>query len=200
MVALSDKETKMVHFFMTLDRRLFLPEPLHKNAEWDVPLPIGFGQTISQPTLVLEMTIRLDLHKDHKVLEVGTGSGYQTAFLAEFAAEVFTIERHEALAIIAQANLSSLEYSNIHFRVGDGSEGWKEEAPFDRIIVTAAAGSKPYALMDQLKRGGKLLLPIGTREMQKLMLITRLEDDSFSETELLAVQFVEFVGAYGWED
>ncbi len=200
MVALSDKEAKMVHFFMTLDRRLFLPESLHKNAEWDIPLPIGFGQTISQPTLVLEMTIRLDLHKDHKVLEVGTGSGYQTAFLAEYAAEVYTIERHEALAITAQANLSSLAYENIHFRIGDGSKGWREEAPFDRIIVTAAAGSKPYALMEQLKRGGKLLLPIGTREMQKLMLITRLEDDSFSETELLAVQFVEFVGAYGWED
>lgn len=200
MTVYSEKDQQMIHFFKRLDRRVFLPEVLHPSAMWDAPLPIGFGQTISQPSLVLEMTMQLDLQADHRVLEIGTGSGYQTAFLAEFAAEVFTIERHEALAITAQANLSSLKYDNIHFRVGDGSQGWKEEAPFDRIIVTAAAGSKPYALMEQLKRGGKLLLPIGTREMQKLMLITRLEDDSFSETELLAVQFVEFVGAYGWED
>lgn len=198
MTVYSDKEERMIQFFKTLDRRVFLPEVLHPSAMWDAPLPIGFGQTISQPSLVLEMTMQLDLEPHHRVLEIGTGSGYQTAFLAEFASEVFTIERYEALSISAQASLMELGYENINYRVGDGSLGWEEEAPFDRIMVTAAAGRRPIELLKQLGFGGKMIIPIGPKDVQKIMLIHRLEDGSFEERELMAVQFVEFVGKYGW--
>lgn len=187
-------------FFHQLDRRIFIPEAVRSSAHWDVPLPIGFGQTISQPTLVVEMTYHLDLESHHRVLEIGTGSGYQTAFLAEFAADVFTIERFESLSVSAQITLESLGYTNINYRIGDGSEGWAEEAPFDRIIVTAAAGKLPTILMKQLKVGGKMVIPVGTREMQEILVITRMEDGSFDIQELMAVQFVEFVGKYGWNE
>lgn len=195
-----EKIDKLKAFFQQLDRGAFIPEAVRASAHWDIPLPIGFGQTISQPTLVLEMTFQLDLQPHHRVLEIGTGSGYQTAFLAEFAAEVFTIERFEALSISAQASLASLGYANIFYRVGDGSKGWKEEAPFDRIMVTAAAGKLPMILMKQLTLGGKMVIPVGPREMQEILLITRQEDDRFDIQELMAVQFVEFVGQYGWND
>ncbi len=200
MVDKLDMEGNLIRYFNQLDRSVFIPEAVQASARWDVPLPIGFGQTISQPSLVLEMTLQLDLKPDQRVLEIGTGSGYQTAFLAEFAQEVFTVERHEALSISAQGSLSSLGYDNVVFRVGDGSLGWPEEAPFDRIMVTAAAGKMPTALMEQLKSGGKMVIPVGPREVQKIMLIHRLEDGSFTYKELMAVQFVEFIGEYGWKD
>lgn len=187
-------------FFHQLDRSVFIPEAVKENADWDIPLPIGFGQTVSQPTLVLEMTLQLDLEPHHRVLEIGTGSGYQTAFLAEFASEVFTVERFEALSISAQASLESLGYSNISYRVGDGSKGWLEEAPFDRIMVTAAAGKLPTILMNQLTLGGKMVIPVGPRAVQEILLITRQADGHFDIQELMAVQFVEFVGQYGWSD
>ena len=195
-----EKMEALKAFFHQLDRSVFIPEAVKANAEWDIPLPIGYGQTVSQPTLVLEMTLQLDLEPHHRVLEIGTGSGYQTAFLAEFASEVFTIERFEALSISAQASLESLGYSNISYRVGDGSNGWLEEAPFDRIMVTAAAGTLPTILMNQLTLGGKMVIPVGPRAVQEILLITRQADGHFDIQELMAVQFVEFVGQYGWND
>jgi protein-L-isoaspartate(D-aspartate) O-methyltransferase len=145
------------------------------------------------------MTKILDLQSHHRVLEIGTGSGYQTAFLAEFAAEVYTIERFEALSMAARAILESLGYDNVYYRVQDGSGGWPEHAPYDRIMVTAAAGKLPKALIDQLRPGGKMVIPIGPRAMQRLMLVERLKDGRVKTQAMMAVQFVEFVGQYGWE-
>ena len=185
-------------FFIKLDRKEFLEEELKDYSDLDSPLSIGFDQTISQPTLVLEMTIFLDLKKSHKVLEIGTGSGYQTAFLANFSKEVFTIERYEELSLRAQKVLKKLEFNNIHFLIGDGSNGWEEHAPFDRIIITAAAGEMPYTLIDQLKPRGKILFPLGPPSAQELLIITKDEDGKLTKEILNYVRFVEFVGKYGW--
>ena len=185
-------------FFQQLDRSMFLEDDLKSMAGIDSPLPIGYGQTISQPSLVLQMTMWLELEKDHKVLEIGTGSGYQTAFLAEFAGEVYTIEVYEPLSLRAQAVLSALNYDNVHFKIGDGSEGWEENGPYDRIMITAAAGSIPDALVDQLKPGGKMLLPLGPPSHQSLTIITKDEAGNVNHDHLIGVRFVEFVGKYGW--
>jgi len=193
-----DKRKEYSDFFTKLDRKEFLEDEIKPYSDINAPLEIGFGQTISQPTLVLEMTILLDLEKAHKVLEIGTGSGYQTAFLANFSKEVYTVERYEELSLRAQKVLKKLNYNNIKFLVGDGSNGWPEYAPFDRIIVTAAAGEIPYSLIDQLKAGGKILLPLGPPSAQELLLITKDEDGNLTKEILNYVRFVEFVGKYGW--
>lgn|SRR5690554_37973 len=189
---------KLMDFFLNLDRAFFLEEQYKAFAKHDSPLPIGFNQTISQPTLVLEMTRLLSPKKSSKVLEIGTGSGYQTALLAEFSAEVYTIEIIKELSIKAQQRLSTLGYTNIFYKISDGSSGWKENAPFDRIIVTAGAGSKPIDLINQLATNGKMVIPIGTPSMQKLFLITKDEEGNISEKNFGPVRFVEMVGDYGW--
>lgn len=189
-----------IDFFNKLDRREFVSDDLKALAELDFPLSIGYGQTISQPTLVLEMTILLDLNSGFRVLEIGTGSGYQTAFLAHFSREVFTIEIYEELSKRAQKALSKLSYDNIHFKIGDGSSGWVENAPYDRIMVTAAAGKLPYNLIDQLKPGGKLMVPYGPRASQDLILITKDENGKIATDVIDRVRFVEFVGEYGWSN
>ena len=161
-------------------------------------LPIGFGQTISQPSLVLEMTIALELNKKCRVLEIGTGSGYQSAFLAEFAAEVFSIELIPELSKKAQSRLKELGYRNINFQIGDGSQGWSEFAPYDRIIAAAGAASIPPPLLEQLKVGGIMLLPLGPPSMQELILVKKGEDGKLSQESRGDVRFVEFKGDYGW--
>jgi len=193
-----EHEKAYIEFFRNLDRRLFLEDDFKGMASIDSPLPIGYGQTISQPSLVLQMTLWLDLDKSHKVLEIGTGSGYQTAFLANFAREVYTIEYYEPLSRRAQNILGYLKFDNIHFKVGDGSTGWEEEGPYDRIMVTAAAGRIPDTLIEQLIPGGKILLPYGPPSHQTMIIITKLEDGSTTTEELIGVRFVEFVGEYGW--
>lgn len=160
-------------FFSKLDRSLFIEGAYRARAELDKPLPIGCGQTISQPSLVLDMTWLLSPEKSSRVLEIGTGSGYQTAFLAEFAGTVYTVERIAEFTEKAKARLTSLGYQNVCFRTGDGSDGWPEAAPFDRIIVTAAAGTLPETLADQLAPGGRMLCPVGSAGMQVLKLVTR---------------------------
>lgn len=186
------------NFLKELDRSLFLDEEYKALAKKDGPLPIGFEQTISQPSLVLEMTRLLAPDKESKVLEIGTGSGYQTAFLAEFAGQVYSIERFEELSKKAQERLASLGYENIFYKIGDGSEGWPDQAPFDRIIVTAAAGKEPIDLLEQLAENGKLLAPIGPPNSQELLLFTKDQEGKISKENHGRVRFVEMVGKYGW--
>lgn len=193
-----NKKEKIIGFFNKLDRSFFIDNEFKGLAHCDRPLPIGHGQTISQPSLVLYMTIELDLDPEHKVLEIGTGSGYQTAFLAEFAGEVFTVELVEELSRKAQEKLAQLSYNNVRFRIADGSEGWEEFAPYDRIIVTAGAGKMPEALLKQLKPGGRMLVPVGSRGGQELLLIIKDKRGNIKKESLGLVAFVEFKGDYGW--
>ncbi|HEX3045439.1 MAG TPA: protein-L-isoaspartate(D-aspartate) O-methyltransferase [Bacillota bacterium] len=186
-------------FFQNLDRSFFLDGEYQRLAGYDRPLPIGYEQTISQPTLVLQMTAYLNLTKNLKVLEIGTGSGYQTAFLAEFAGEVYTVERIAPLAEKARERLEKLGYRNIFFKVDNGSVGWEEFASYDRIIVTAAAGKLPEPLLVQLNPGGLLLIPVGERGCQDLLLLKKDESGLVIEESLGKVTFVELKGDYGWE-
>jgi protein-L-isoaspartate(D-aspartate) O-methyltransferase len=174
-----------------VQRHLFVPEDLLNYAYDNNPLPIGEGQTISQPFIVALMTELLEVDSRSRVLELGTGSGYQAAVLAEIVEEVYSIEIVEPLAKQAAARLEKLGYFNVHVKHGDGTLGWPEHAPFDGIIVTAAGVEIPDALLDQLAPGAKLVIPVGTqREVQQLMVITRNEDGTFSERTTIPVRFV----------
>jgi len=189
---------ELTAFFSRLDRSYFIDNENKEFAYLDEALPIGYGQTISQPSLVLEMTYRLALDETCRVLEIGTGSGYQTALLAEFSKEVCTIERIPELAEAAREKLDGLGYSNIHYKIGDGSEGWPEMAPFDRIIATAAAGRIPLELLDQLKNGGRMIIPVGPQGIQDLLLVTKDDMGLAHSTVIEKVMFVEFKGKYSW--
>ncbi len=174
-------------------RHRFVPEHLQEQAYEDRPLPIGLGQTISQPFVVALMTQALALTPESKVLEIGTGSGYQTAILAELAGEVYTVEVRPELQERAKRILDDLGYANIHYRVGDGWEGWPEEAPFEAIIVTAAAPEWPQALIRQLAEGGRMVIPVGERDWsQTLWLLTKL-DGSLIKESLGPVRFVPLI-------
>ena len=174
-------------------RHLFVPEGMRGSAHDDEPLPIGHGQTISQPYIVAYMTEALGLQGGERVLEVGTGSGYQTAVLAEIVREVWTVEIVKSLSLQARSILDSLGYANIHYRVGDGSGGWPESAPFDAVMVTAAAARMPESLEDQLGLGGRMIIPVGT-DLQELFLVRR-EKKGLTRERLLAVRFVPLVKA-----
>jgi protein-L-isoaspartate(D-aspartate) O-methyltransferase len=176
-------------------RGVFLPPAERRHADEDTALPIEHGQTISQPSLVAQMTAHLELTAETRVLEIGTGSGYQTAILAELAGKVFTIERIEALSIAAQCRLAELGYRNIRFRVGDGASGWPEYAPFEAIIVTAAPLVPPPALVAQLARGGRMVVPVGAvkDDNQRLLLIRKEADGTVHERELCGVRFVPLI-------
>jgi protein-L-isoaspartate(D-aspartate) O-methyltransferase len=170
-------------------RHLFVPAPLAAYAYQDTPLPIGFDKTISQPFIVALMSDLLSPQPGEKVLEVGTGLGYQTAILAELAGQVSSIEIVEEFASLAQDLLRQLGYTNVEIRVGDGSRGWLERAPFDKILVTAAADMAPAALLDQLKSGGRLVMPLGPEEMQRLTVIDKDGDGQTRVRSLLPVRF-----------
>lgn len=172
-------------------RHLFVPENISAFAYADEPLPIGRGQTISQPYIVAYMTEALRLGREDRVLEIGTGSGYQTAVLAEVAGEVWTVELVEELSLRARAKLESLGYGNVHFRIGDGAAGWPEAAPFEGILVTAAPESIPAALEGQLAEGGRMIVPVGLGT-QELVLVER-RGNSFRKQRLLGVRFVPLV-------
>lgn len=187
-------------YFHSLDRSFFLDDDMKKFAGLDRPLPIGFGQTISQPTLVLEMTRLLEPEKDSKVLEIGTGSGFQTAILAKMSAEVFTVERIDELMEKAKERLETLNFSNIRYKLGDGSSGWQEHAPYDRIMVTAAAGAMPVELLDQLALGGRMIIPVGTPDFQELKLVTKTGAGEINVKTVELVRFVELKGRYGWTE
>ncbi len=173
-------------------RHRFMPDSDSEDAYGDFPLPIGYEQTISQPFIVAYMTQALNLKPDEKVLEIGTGSGYQAAILAELVAKVFTIEIVEPLAERAKATLAKLGYSNVIVRTGDGYQGWAEDSPFDAIILTAAPNHIPKPLLEQLAMGGRLIVPVGDYP-QRLLLIRRTVE-GYQETELLPVAFVPMTG------
>jgi protein-L-isoaspartate(D-aspartate) O-methyltransferase len=174
-------------------RERFVPASFADQAYENVALPIDHGQTISQPYVVALMTEKLEVGERHKVLEIGTGSGYQTAILARLARRVFTIERHRELLVEAQARLDALRLRNIVFRFGDGSKGWPEQVPFDRVIVTAAAGEVPAALVDGLAPGGVLVAPVGADRRDQQLLRIRRSDDGFATEDLGPVRFVPLV-------
>ena len=187
---------ELENYFYSLNRSLFLEGDMKKYANLDEPLSIGFGQTISQPSLVLKMTEFLVPEKDSKVLEIGTGSGFQTAILAKMSTEVFTVERISELMEKAKKRLKALGFSNIYYKVGDGSKGWQEYAPYDRIMVTAAARVLPDELVKQLANGGRMVIPVGPRHMQELQLITKTSDGDVRIKTVGWVRFVELVGEY----
>ncbi|MGO1058736.1 protein-L-isoaspartate(D-aspartate) O-methyltransferase [Planococcus sp. FY231025] len=192
---MENRKKEITAYFRELDRRFFMDT--HKDlAGLDEAVPIGFGQTISQPSLVLEMTLALDLHPDSKVLEIGTGSGFQTALLAKFAKEVYSVERIEGLHARAKERLADAGFTNINFKLDDGSFGWEEHAPYDRIMVTAAAAAVPDELVAQLKEGGKMLIPVGTPSLQELKLIEKGEGGSISTSVINFVRFVPLKGKY----
>ncbi len=172
-------------------REVFVPFEFQARAYGDHPIPIGMDQTISQPFIVAYMTEALQLQPTDRVLEIGTGSGYQTAVLAELVDTVYTIERLEPLARASQRQLADLGYRNIEFRTGDGGQGWPEAAPFDAILVTCAPESVPHALRDQLQPGGRLVIPFGKRS-QVLTRITH-RGDAWHEETLMNVRFVPMV-------
>jgi protein-L-isoaspartate(D-aspartate) O-methyltransferase len=182
------RSARVLDAMLTVPRHLFVPEPQRADAYSDSPLPIGHGQTISQPYIVAFMTQALDIAPTHRVLEIGTGSGYQAAVLGALAKEVYTIEIVTPLAEQARETLSDLGYHNVHVRTGNGYLGWPEHAPYDRIVVTAAPDEVPDALLQQLKLGGLMAIPVGTT-IQELRILRRT--DTGTETlSTLPVQFV----------
>ena len=180
-------------------RHRFVEEALAARAYGDYPLPIGEKQTISQPYMVALMTQALELVGGERVLEVGTGSGYQTAILAELATKVYSVERIRSLADRARAILEELGYYNVLIRVGDGTLGWREEAPFDAVLVTAAAPEVPAPLVEQLKAGGRLVIPVGGSTAQVLKCLVKEPDGLVRESELVGCVFVKLVGEQGWQ-
>lgn len=191
------KDSLVLHVMGKVHRHLFLEEALWERAYGDYPLPIGEKQTISQPFMVALMTQAVDLKNHERVLEIGTGSGYQTAILAELAAKVYSIERVKALAVRARQRLESIGYYNLLVRVGDGSIGWKEMAPFDAIVVTAATPRVPTHLVEQLGEKGRIVLPVGQVECQVLKKGTK-EGPYIHWSDLGKCVFVKLVGEQGW--
>lgn len=172
-----------------VERHRFVPAEVSREAYNDYPLPIGEGQTISQPYIVAFMTEALDLKPADKVLEIGTGSGYQAAILAEICKEVYTIEIIESLGRRAEQTLRQMGYSNVHVRIGDGYHGWPEAAPFDAIIVTCSPTNVPRPLEDQLAEGGRMIIPVGEGQVQELVLITK-QNGKLKRQSRLPVLFV----------
>ena len=182
---------KVIKTIANTPREFFVAPNLLDVAYMNAPLSIGHGQTISQPYIVALMTDLLDLDSSHRVLEIGTGCGYQTAILSQLADRIFTVEIIEELALKAKETFQNLDYSNIDMRIGDGSLGWQEQSPFDRIIVTAATSTIPPALIEQLKPGGLLVIPIGqSHSRQELTLIHKTAENTVTEQAILPVVFV----------
>jgi len=196
------KDVHLLKVMQTIPRHLYVEEAMMDQAYNDNPLPIGEKQTISQPYIVALMTEALSLTGKEKVLEIGTGSGYQTAILAQLADRVFSIERISSLAGRARKMLDYLKAFNVAIRVGDGTYGWKEEAPFDAILVTAGAPKVPSLLVAQLNPGGRLVIPVGGRSTQTLLKVTRLSEDihDIRKEDLGGCRFVDLIGEHGWEN
>lgn len=191
------KDLSLLEVMSRVPRHLFAQESLQHRAYGDTPLPIGENQTLSQPYIVGAMTEALDLKGEERVLEIGTGSGYQTAILAELSRQVFTIERLNNLSRKAQNILEGLNYMNIVFKMFDGTYGWPDQAPFDAILITASAREIPDLLVKQLGAGGRLVAPIGEADKQKLVVLTK-NGDHVSHRDLGSCKFVPLIGKYGW--
>jgi protein-L-isoaspartate(D-aspartate) O-methyltransferase len=194
------RDVRVLRAMEETPRHLFVEEALRDQAYNDNPLPIGERQTISQPYIVALMTEALALQEMDKVLEIGTGSGYQTAVLAQLADRVCSIERIASLAGAARRMLDYLNAYNVAIRVGDGTFGWKEESPFDAILVTAGAPKIPSLLIEQLKAGGRLVIPVGDRYTQTLIRATRLSEKTLDikKEDLGGCRFVDLIGEHGW--
>lgn len=190
------RNPQVIEAFYKVPRHYFVPQHLQKYAYADTPLPIGEGQTISQPYIVAFMTAVLNLSATDKVLEIGTGSGYQAAILAELCDSVYTIEINRNLGIQASQLLKKMGYNNVNVKIGDGFQGWAEHAPFDAIIVTCAPSEIPAALKNQLNEGGKIIIPVGTSSFQNLVYLTKV-NGQIKEEKVLPVMFVPMVDSSG---
>ncbi|HOD29298.1 MAG TPA: protein-L-isoaspartate(D-aspartate) O-methyltransferase [Syntrophales bacterium] len=195
------RDERVLKAMETIPRHLFVDEALRDQAYFDHPLPIDAGQTISQPYIVALMTAALELRGRERVLEIGTGSGYQTAVLAALADQVFSIERVAPLASRARKILDALDDYNVAIRIGDGTYGWREESPFDAIIVTAGAPRVPRILVEQLAVGGRLVIPVGDRHTQDLIRVVRQSEEAgdIKQEDLGGCRFVSLIGEHGWQ-
>jgi protein-L-isoaspartate(D-aspartate) O-methyltransferase len=198
-VARGIKDPRVIEGMRKVSRHLFVEEALQSQAYNDYPLPIGHGQTISQPYMVALMTEALELKGHEKVLEIGTGSGYQTAILAKLAEKIYTIERITELAARARKILDQMNCYNVEIKIFDGTYGWKEKGPFDAIMVTAGAPEIPEPFMDQLVLGGRLVIPVGEVGLQDLYQIIRTEDEIIRKN-LGGCRFVKLIGNHGWDE
>lgn len=193
------QDPQVIAAMLEVPRHLFVSDALRDQAYGDFPLPIGEQQTISQPFIVAEMTQALALGPEDIVLEIGTGSGYQAAILAQIVYRVFTVERLHPLLLNARRLFDSLGYYNIVTRYSDGTTGWREEGLYDAIIVTAGAPKIPAVLINQLKIGGRLIIPVGSAHTQDLVKITK-QRDGLHQTNLGGCRFVKLIGEHGWKD
>jgi protein-L-isoaspartate(D-aspartate) O-methyltransferase len=191
-------DSRLIDAMLKVPRHIFVEEAMAGQAYSDTALPIGEKQTISQPYMVALMTELLQLTGAEKVLEIGTGSGYQTAILAQLAARVYTLERIRPLALKARKALDSLGLLNINMRIEDGTVGWEAEAPFDAIIVSAGAPDVPQQLIDQLRTGGRLVIPVGTQSEQVLARLNKENDCSVTREDFINCRFVRLIGQFGW--
>ncbi len=196
------EDAAVLHAMGVVPREKFLPIRLAEFAYQDTPLPIEAGQTISQPYIVALMIECVEAKPGEKALEIGTGSGYAAAVLSRIADSVYTVERHEELAAIARQRFAELHFDNIHVLTADGTLGWPEHAPYDVIIVTAGGPQIPKPLLEQLRVGGRLVIPVGSSSSraQQLIRVTRVTEDQYDEENLGDVQFVPLIGAEGWAD
>ena len=199
LIKMNIRDQRVLDAMLEVPREDFVARDKKRKAYVDGPLKIGCGQTISQPYMVALMSELLELKGNEKVLEVGTGSGYQTFILSKLAAEVYTIERHKKLAQGARELFKKYAVTNIEVKIGDGTAGWLEHAPYDGIIVTAAAPEAPAPLLAQLAPGGRFVIPVGTKSHQMLKLIKQ-ENDQYVTTSHCGCRFVPLVGEYGWEE
>lgn len=198
LIARGIKDEAVLRVFREVPREMFMPREFSDSAYNDHPIPIGNGQTISQPYIVALMTEKLSLKNNDKVLEIGTGSGYQAAILAKICGKVYSIERFPNLAERAENVLRSLKIDNVEIKIGDGTLGWDKHAPYDAIIVTASAPEIPMPLIDQLAAGGRLIIPIGDRFSQ-LLIRFKKTNDRIEKEEICGCVFVPLVGRYGWQ-
>jgi protein-L-isoaspartate(D-aspartate) O-methyltransferase len=199
LVARQIRDARLLEAMRKIPRHLFVPDEIKAHAYEDRPLPIGQDQTISQPYMVALMVQALELTGSEKVLEIGTGSGYETAILAELCSEVFSIERLAELADQAQALLRALGYRKVRIKVGDGTLGWEEHAPYDAIVISASSPQIPRPLLEQLEPGGAFVLPIGEEQLQSLVRL-RKTNEGIREEYLGECRFVKLKGAFGWEE
>lgn len=192
-------DDNVLDVMLKVPRHLFVEKSIWVDPYEDAPQSIGEGQTISQPYIVALMTMFLNLSGEERVLEIGTGCGYQTAILCELAKEVFSVERIESLSVKSRENLEKLGYSNFDIKLGDGTLGWEEHSPYDAIIVTAASPEVPDPLKNQLAVGGRMIIPVGKGTPQELISVIRT-DSGFKERDLCGVYFVPLIGKFGWND
>jgi protein-L-isoaspartate(D-aspartate) O-methyltransferase len=193
------KDERTLAAMEKVPRQRFVPQEIRDQAYDDRALPIECRQTISQPFIVAWMTALLQLRGSERVLEIGTGSGYQTAVLAELCSHVITIERHQHLSLLARTRLDQLGYTNVEFHVGDGTLGWPDAAPYDACLVAAASPSVPRALTDQLAPRGRLVIPVGTAADQDMLVVTKGDDGRLTQQSHGGCRFVKLIGEQGWE-